>query len=348
MDAWLGAANCDPVSTLVLDYRKARSGTQEARPALPASGASNLHSPMRYGAAMSNVTAPLLLLVDGHSVAFRAYYAIPDTVRFATGEPAHSFYGFLNILVRVLQDRAPTHVAVTLDLGEPFRTALFPAYKSSRSAGPEDLEPQVARLRTLLAQLGVPVFERQGFEADDLLATLTRQGQARGCNVDVLSGDFDVLQLVAPGVRIVTPGKTFAEPVVYDEAAVVGRYGVPPTKLRDWKALVGDASDEIPGVPGIGKKTATELLQRYDSLDAIYTHLDHVVNTRARNALAEGRESAELSRMLVTLRTDAPVTLDLEAARFPSFAPATAKHAIQDLGFRSLADRVARLAEPVR
>ncbi len=297
---------------------------------------------------MSNVTAPLLMLVDGHSVAFRAYYAIPDTVRFATGEPAHSFYGFMNILVRVVQDRQPTHVAVTFDLGEPFRTALFPAYKASRTAGPEDLEPQVARLRTLLARLGVPVFERDGFEADDLLATLTRQGQAHGCNVDVLSGDFDVLQLVAPGVRIVTPGKTFAEPVVYDEAAVVARYGVPPTKIRDWKALVGDASDEIPGVAGIGKKTATELLQRYESLDAIYTHLDQITNTRARNALADGRESADLSRRLVTLRTDAPVTLDLEAARFPAFTPETAQHAIQEFGFRSLGDRIARLAETAR
>jgi DNA polymerase-1 len=297
---------------------------------------------------MSNVTAPLLLLVDGHSVAFRAYYAVPDTVRFATGEAAHSFYGFLNILVRVLQDRKPAHLAVTFDLGEPFRTVLFPAYKASRTAGPEDLEPQVARLRGLLETLGVPVFERDGFEADDLLATLTRQGQAHGCNVDVLSGDFDVLQLVAPGVRIVTPGKTFAEPVVYDEAAVVVRYGIPPTKLRDWKALVGDTSDEIPGVPGIGKKTATELLQRYESLDAIYSHLDQIVNTRARNALAEGRESAELSRMLVTLRSDAPVRLDLEAARFPAFTPEAAQHAIHELGFRGLGDRIARLAEPVR
>jgi DNA polymerase-1 len=188
--------------------------------------------------------------------------------------------------------------------------------------------------------MAVPVYEIEGFEADDLLATLTRQARAQRFEVDVLSGDLDVLQLVRPGVRVVTPGKTFSEPIVYDEPRVVERYGVPPTKLRDWKALVGDASDEIPGVPGIGKKSATELLQRFESLDEIYSKLETIESARIRNALAAGRESAELSRKLVTLRDDAPVELDLATAKLGGFDRAAAVRLFQEMGFNGLARRL--------
>lgn len=283
-----------------------------------------------------------LLLVDGHSVAFRAYHAIPASLEDAAGRPANALYGFLNTLLRVLQDRRPTHLAVTLDLGQPFRVAIFAGYKASRELGPEDLEAQVDELRRILAALGVPVFEVEGWEADDLLATLARQARARRMPVDVLSGDLDVLQLVRAGVRVVAPGKTFAEPVVYDEARVRERFGVGPGKLRDWKALAGDASDEIPGVRGIGRKSATELLQRFGSLDALYRRLDRVESARLRNALAAGRVEAALSRDLVTLRDDAPVTLDLEACRLDRLDRAAGGRRLVALGFRSLADRVAR------
>jgi DNA polymerase-1 len=287
-------------------------------------------------------TAARLLLVDGHSVAYRAHFALPATIRGADGAPANALYGFVNILLRVAHDRSPTHAAVAFDLGLPFRNAMFAGYKASRAAGPEDLEPQVAKLRGLLAVLCVPRFEVEGFEADDLIATLVRQAGDRACDVDVLSGDLDILQLVRPGVRVVTPGKTFAEPVVYDEAAVEARYGVRPAVLRDWKALVGDTSDDVPGVAGIGKKTATELLRAFGSLDALYAELDRVASVRIRSALAAGRDAAFLSRTLVTLRDDAPVELDLDAARWGRFDPEAAQRAVEALGFASLAARVAR------
>ena len=288
----------------------------------------------------TRLPAGRLMMVDGHSVAFRAYYALPDTLRDAGGAPANAFYGFMNILFRVLTDQRPSHLVVTFDRGEPFRVALYPGYKASREMGPEDLEPQVDAVRRLLGVLRVPVYELDGFEADDLLATLAHQARARGIATDLLSGDLDLLQLVGDGVRVVTPGKTFAEPVVYDAARVRERFGVEPAQLRDWKALVGDTSDEIPGVRGVGKKSATELVQRFGSLAAIYAGLAGIESARLRNALAAGRHDAELSYRLVTMRDDVPVVLDLDAARLGGFDREVAVRAVHELGFRTLADRI--------
>lgn len=281
-----------------------------------------------------------LMLVDGHSVAFRAYYALPDSVRDGEGRPANAVYGFMNILFRVLQDRSPTHLAVTFDLGAPFREDFFAGYKAGRDMGPEDLEPQVEKVRTLLDAFSIPIHEVERFEADDLLATLARQARSARLDVDVLSGDLDVLQLVGPGVRVVAPGKTFSEPVVYDEARVHERYGVAPGQLRDWKALVGDSSDAIPGVRGIGPKSATALLQEHGDLDAIYARLETVEPVRVRNALALGRDAAFLCRRLVTLCDDAPVTLDLEASRLAGYDRDRAVAAVRAMGFGTLATRV--------
>lgn len=285
-----------------------------------------------------------LMLVDGHSVAFRAYYALPDTMHFAGGGAANAFYGFVNIVARSLADHAPTHLALTFDVGTPFRVALYPGYKASRDMGPEDLEPQVAYVRALWRTLRAPLFEADTFEADDILATLTHQARAQGAAVDVLSGDLDALQLVGPAVRVITPGRTFSEPIVYDEAAVHARYGIPPARLRDWKALVGDTSDEVPGVAGIGKKTATELLQKFASLDDIYNGLERIPAARTARALAAGRDAAYLSRTLVTLREDAPVQLDLPAAARTAFDGEAAFHAVRQLGFGTLADRIRGIA----
>jgi DNA polymerase-1 len=280
------------------------------------------------------------MLVDGHSVAFRAYHALPPTIRDAERQPAHALYGFMNILFRVVQDQEPTHLGVTFDRGRPFRAALFPAYKMHRPMGPEDLEPQVRKLRGLLRAFCIPIYEVDGFEADDLLATLVGQARRHRLQVDLLSGDLDILQLVGPNVRVVAPGKTFSVPVLYDVPRVVERFGVRPDQLRDYKALVGDAADGIPGVAGIGGKSATALLQRFETLDGVYAHLDDITTPRLRNALAAGRESALLSRDLVQLRDDAPVELDLEACRLGGHDRAAAIQAIRDLGFEALAARV--------
>jgi len=283
-----------------------------------------------------------IMLVDGHSVAFRAYHALPASLADSRGRPANALYGFMNILFRVLNDHRPTHLAVTFDRGRTFREALYPAYKASRGRAPADFEPQVAALQGLLAALRAPVFESDGFEADDLLATLAAQALALRFPVDILSGDLDILQLVGAGTRVIAPGKTFAEPVVYDAARVRERYGIDPQQLGDWKALVGDASDEIPGVAGIGQKSATTLLQQRGSLDAIYRDLDAIPSVRMRTALVNGRDAAAISRRLVTLRDDAPVRLDLESSRITGFDRVAAATAVRGLGFAALADRISK------
>ena len=280
------------------------------------------------------------MLVDGHSVAFRAFYALPPSIRDRDGKPAHALYGFMTTLFRVLQDHRPTHLAVTFDRGRPFREEIFPQYKAHRAVGPEDLEPQVSKLRGLLGAFRIPLFEVEGFEADDLLATLVAQALAKGIEVDVLTGDTDLLQLVRRGVQVVAPGPSFSKPVVYDTKRVRERYGVPPDRLRDLKALTGDVSDGIPGVRGVGPKSASELLQRYRTLEEVYEHLDEIPSARLRNALAVGRESAFLSRRLVQLRDDAPVRLSLESSRLKNYDREVAVKAVRDLGFETLAERV--------
>ena len=281
-----------------------------------------------------------LMLVDGHSVAFRAYHALPASLRDAEAQPANALYGFLSILFRVLEDQRPTHVAVTFDHGRPFREQLFPAYKAHRDQAPQDLEPQVQKLHRVLRVLRIPVFEVDGFEADDLLATLVHQATKRRIEIDVLSGDLDLLQLVGPRVRVVAPGKTFSEPIIYDEARVEERYGVPPGRLRDLKALLGDPSDGIPGVRGIGLKSASALIRRYGDLETVYQHLDSVDSPRVRRALAAGRDSAFLSRTLVELRVDAPIRLQLEPTRRREHDRDEAQRALRHLGFEHLAERL--------
>jgi len=283
-----------------------------------------------------------LILVDGHSVAFRAYYALPDSIRDRDGAVSNALYGFFNIVFRVIQDHAPSHLAVTFDLGRPFREDLFAGYKAQRTVGPEDLEPQVEKLRAVLAAFAIPRFEIDRFEADDLLATLTRQARTQRLDVDVLSGDLDILQLVSAGVRVIAPGKTFSVPIVYDVAAVTARYGIGPDRLRDWKSLVGDTSDAIPGVRGVGSKSATTLLQRWPDLETIYANLAAIESPRLRTALATGRDAAFLSRSLVQLRDDAPISLDIEASALTHFDRDRGVAALRDLGFDTLSSRVPR------
>ncbi|MFQ5599952.1 MAG: 5'-3' exonuclease H3TH domain-containing protein [Candidatus Krumholzibacteriia bacterium] len=289
---------------------------------------------------MPRRTSRRLMLIDGHSVAFRAFFALPSSLQDAAGRPANAVYGFMNILFRAIRDHVPTHLAVTFDLGRPFREDLYPDYKAHREVGPEDLEPQVRKIHKLLEAMNIPIFELEGFEADDLLATLVRQAGRRRIEVVVLTGDQDILQVVRPRVSVITPGRTFSEPAVYDLQRVRERYGVGPEHLSDYKGLAGDASDGIPGVRGIGKKTARELLQKYETLEKLYAHVDEIRNQRARNALAAGRDAAFLSRELARLRDDAPIELDLDASRLGNESRQQAVRAFRDMGFDRLADRV--------
>ena len=286
---------------------------------------------------MSN---PTLVLIDGHSLAFRAFHAIPLSLTSPSGELTNAVFGFTSMLLNVLREQAPEYVVVAFDVGKTFRHEMYDAYKGHRERMPDELRDQVERIKEVVNTLNIPVFTAEGYEADDVLATLARQAAGQGVHSLIVTGDRDILQVVDEHIRVLTSGRQFSDTIIYDPAAVEAKYGLRPDQLVDLKALVGDKSDNIPGVRGIGEKGATDLLQKYGTLDAVYEHLDEVKPDRARNALTEGRESAELSHRLGQITTAVPVQLDLAACRTRDYDRARVVALFQDLAFRSLVEKL--------
>ena len=257
------------------------------------------------------------MLLDGHAMVHRAWHAIqrPLTVR-TTGQEVRGVYGFTQMLRKALEDFQPTHLAITFDLPTPtFRHAKFEAYKAQRPEMAPELAQQFPHVRRLMEAFQVPIYEMDGLEADDLLGALSKQAEAEGIDVLILTGDTDLLQLVSPRTRVVLQYR-MAEQLVFDKTRVRERYGgLTPDQLIDLKALRGDPSDNIPGIPGVGEKTAVRLLVQFGSVPAIYDNLDKVPE-KQRMLLETHRDAAFLGLDLVALRRDAPVLLDLETSRW--------------------------------
>ena len=283
---------------------------------------------------------PKLVLIDGHSLAFRAFHALPLDMSAPTGELTNAVFGFTSMLLNVLREQGPEYVAVAFDVGRTFRHAMYDAYKGHRERMPDELRSQVERIKQVVETLNIPIFTAEGFEADDVLATLARQAAAQGTDAMIVTGDRDILQMVDEHISVLTSGRRFSDTIIYDPAAVQEKYGLRPDQLVDLKALLGDKSDNIPGVKGIGEKGATDLLQKYGSLAAIYEHLDEVKPDRAKNALTEGKADAELSGKLGRIITDVPVQLDLDACRTHDYDRAKAVALFQELAFRSLVEKL--------
>ncbi len=290
---------------------------------------------------------PTLYLIDGHALAYRMYFALTaggaGSARWQTskGEPTAGTYGFARELVRILEQEKPEYIAVAFDTGKTFRDKLYPAYKATREKMPDDLRLQIERIRQLVDAFNIPRLEMEGYEADDVLGTIARQAAAQGLGVKIITGDRDLLQLVDERVAVYVAGddKTFITPADVQAS----KFGVRPEQVVDYKAIVGDASDNIPGVPGVGEKTALGLLTKFKTLDEIYAHLDEVEN-RWRTKLEQGRDSATLSRDLATIRTDLPIQLDLERARAHDFDAAAVTAFLTELEFRTLVNKVAALS----
>ncbi|MDP6453747.1 MAG: DNA polymerase I [SAR202 cluster bacterium] len=285
---------------------------------------------------------PLLLIMDGHALVHRAWHAIrePLNVR-STGEEVRAVFGFLNSFIKTISDRKPTHIIVTFDLPKPtFRHKAFNEYKAHRPPTPPELRGQFARIRQLMEAFGVPIFEQEGFEADDLIGTLCRQAEEQEIDTIVLTGDTDTLQLVSPYVRVLM-SVAVQKKSLYDEGAVRERYGgLGPESIAEIKALEGDTSDNIPGVPGIGRKTAIKLLSEFGSLEGIYENLEDVTPPRAKKSLTENREIAERALFLTTILRDAPVTLDVEASEFWKFDRSKVVDFLKELEFFSMVSRI--------
>jgi DNA polymerase-1 len=285
-----------------------------------------------------------LVLIDGHALAYRAYYALTrgsDTSRWRTGsgEPTAGVFGFTSVLLRILEQENPDYLAVAFDTGKTFRDDIFPDYKGTREKMPDDLAIQIERMRQLVDAFNIPRLEMEGFEADDVLGSIASQAVNLGLGVKIFTGDRDLLQLVEKRIIVNLPGKSLADARDYLPDDVKEYLGVQPEQVIDYKALVGDTSDNIPGVAGIGQKTAESLLEEYNTLDEIYAHLDDLPKG-TRKKLEEGKESAYLSQKLATIVTNLQIPLDLEKARPAHFNPHEVEAMFRELEFRSLMKRL--------
>ena len=279
------------------------------------------------------------MLIDGPSLVYRGYFALPP-LTMSDGTLVNAVFGFLQIVLRGMQDVKPDYAIVSFDVGKPqFRFDAHPEYKKGRPSMPDDLRAQFPIVREIAQMMGMPVRELEGFEADDVIGTLTKKATAAGVDTMIVSGDLDGLQLVDDHVRLLTTRMGVAATVIYDEAKVAERYGLRPDQMLDYKALKGDTSDNIPGVPGVGEKTAISLLQQFGTLDGIYDHLDDVKG-KLRDRLAEHRESALMSREVGRIITDLPVELELEEARTGRYDRRAVAQRFRELEFRSLIDRL--------
>jgi len=288
---------------------------------------------------------PMLYLIDGHALAYRTYFAITlsgQQLTTSSGEPTAGIYGFASVLLRLLEQENPEFLAVAFDTGVTFRNDLYSEYKATRAKMPDELRPQIERIREMVDIFGFPRLEAEGFEADDVLGSIARQAAENGLAVKIITGDRDLLQLVNERVIVNLAGSKLSEARDYGVKEVIETLGIRPEQVVDYKALVGDKSDNIPGVAGIGEKTAIMLLQQYSDLDDIYAHLDQIP-PRIRNLLEKDREKAYLSRQLATIRTDLPVVLSLDQARTARINLAGVEEFFQQLEFRSLLPRLKKL-----
>lgn len=288
---------------------------------------------------------PLLLLIDGHSLAYRAFHALPATLQTSQGEPTNAVYGFASMLFDVLKQEQPDYVMVAFDKGPSFRVAQYAEYKANRAQMPEVLRQQMARIHELVEALGIPYVEVEGFEGDDVLGTLAVQAMTQGLDVLIVTGDRDALQLVDEHTHVLTSGRRFGDTIRYTPELVREKYGgLTPAQLVEFKGLVGDTSDNIPGVSGIGEKGAMELLRTYGTLEELYAHLEEV-KPRYRVALEEQRERAFLSRELGRIRRDAPVVFEAQRARWSGYDREALVRLLRTLEFNSLLARLPAPAE---
>ncbi len=282
-----------------------------------------------------------IVLIDGHSIIHRAFYGVPDLTN-AEGLHTNGIYGFLNILFRILDEEKPDYLAVAFDLPAPtFRHQMYDAYKGTRKAMPEELREQIPVLKELLGAMNIPLLMMEGYEADDLLGTVAGKSEAQGLDTVIVSGDRDLLQIATDKIMIRMPKtrKGVTEIENYYAEDVLAAYQVTPPQIIELKALMGDASDNIPGVPGIGEKGATALITAYGTIENAYAHVEEIKQKRTREALREHYDMAVMSKKLATICVEAPVALDLQEARLTDPYTEEAYEWCRRLNFRKYLER---------
>lgn len=258
-----------------------------------------------------------LLIIDGHSILNRAFYALPDLTNQA-GEHTNAVLGFINIMLKLIDEEKPSHIIVAFDTSQPtFRHEQFSEYKGTRKAMPEELREQVPLIKETLSSMNITMIEKGGYEADDIIGTISRESTDKGYQISIISGDRDLLQLVTDNILLRIPKTKMNGTTIenYYKADVIEQYGVTPIEFIDVKGLMGDPSDNIPGVPGIGEKTATKIIQEYKSIEGALEHIDEIKPKRAKENLAAFKDQAILSKELATIKLDCQLDYDIEACR---------------------------------
>ncbi len=279
-----------------------------------------------------------IVLIDGHSILHRAFYGVPDLSN-AEGLHTNAVYGFLNIMFKILDEEKPEYLTVAFDVHAPtFRHEIYKEYKGTRKPMPEELQEQVPVMKEVLKAMGIKTVEKPGLEADDILGTLATRAEKEGMEVSLISGDRDLLQIASSHIKIRIPKTKGGKMEIEDYYAsdVENRYQVNPKQFIDLKALMGDTADNIPGVPKVGEKTATELMVRFGSLDGIYEHIEEVTKKSIRESLLANKELADLSKILATIKVDGEVEFSYEEAEVRNFYTDEAYKIFKRLGFKNM------------
>src|SRR2546423_6443341 len=253
-----------------------------------------------------------LFLIDGNSLAYRAFFALPETIATSRGFPTNAIFGFASMLVKILTEYGPKATVVVWDAGMSGRGEISEDYRAQRRERPDLLQEQWPHLQPLVEAFGYQNIKVAGYEADDVIATLATRARDEGIDVMVVTGDRDMFQLIEPGIRVMATSRGITETKIYDRQAVIDRYGIPPELIPDFYGLKGDTSDNIPGVPGIGDKTASDLLQRFGTLEDVLASIDEISGAKRKENLTEHADNARISKQLATAVRDVPVEVDLE------------------------------------
>ncbi|MCS7066384.1 MAG: hypothetical protein NZL85_08955, partial [Fimbriimonadales bacterium] len=301
------------------------------------------------------MSRPTLVIIDGHSLLYRGFYAT-RMLTTSDGRPTNAVFSFTNMLLTLLDSVKPAAIMVAFDAPAPtFRHEAFVEYKAHRQETPDEFRPQVEMTRQLLQAMGISTLAEPGFEADDLVGTIARRAPEQGYEVLIFTGDRDQLQLINEHVRVCAPLRGVSDLQIFDADAVQQRYGIRPEQVPDLKALQGDPSDNIPGVPGVGEKTAVKLLQQFGTVENLLEHLEEVADPKLRERLAEKREQILQSKMLATIVREVPLELhDIPPFRLTPERVQAVQRVLEDLEFRSILKRLPALvqkfgvAEPIQ
>ncbi|MEQ6375691.1 DNA polymerase I [Bacillaceae bacterium S4-13-56] len=281
-----------------------------------------------------------IMLIDGNSIAYRAFFALP-LLNNDKGVYTNAVYGFTTMLLKMLEEEKPTHILVAFDAGKTtFRHKTYTEYKGGRQKTPPELSEQFPVLKELLKAFSIPFYELEQYEADDIIGTLSKQAEDQGYDVTVISGDKDLLQLVSEQVTVTLTKKGISQVERYSPEFLKQKYEISQDQIIDMKALMGDASDNIPGVPGVGEKTAIKLLKEYNTLENLYDHLSEVSGAKLKEKLETNKESAFISKELVTINRNSPIEITLQDLEFNGYDSKKVHHQFRDLGFQSLVDRI--------